>query len=309
VAEIAGVPQGRPVDASLIAAVLAHPEGGLKGLPPQARAVAVLTQATPEHLPAGREVARRLLRSGRFERVLLTDLEDTARVGEVWRTAAAEEVEVDAMPRVHAVVLAAGRSRRMAQNKLLLPLGGKPLLAYAVDAALGAPVAAVWLVLGAEADEVRRCLEGRPVRFLLNRGWAKGQSTSLRAALAELPAWSQGALFLAGDMPFVLAEHLERMIGCLRPGVALVWSGYGERRGIPALFGRDTFAALGRLTGDRGGRMLAGLFSEEVVPAPFLPLDVDTVEEYEEACRWMERNPAGVGKPFSTLGVHGASTR
>ena len=169
VARLAGVPLGRPVDAALVATVLAHPEGGRKGAPPQGRSVVLLAQATAERRPGGREIARRLLRQKAFERIILADLEGPQAGIEVWPARSAGDVPGVVSPPVCAVVLAAGMAKRMGQNKLLLPLGEKPLVAHAVDAALGSLAEEVWVILGAEARAVRRALGERPVRFLLNR--------------------------------------------------------------------------------------------------------------------------------------------
>lgn len=38
------------------------------------------------------------------------------------------------MPKTGAVIVGAGRSRRMGRDKVFMPLGGKPLLAWSVDA-------------------------------------------------------------------------------------------------------------------------------------------------------------------------------
>jgi len=284
-----------PVDPALVATVLAHSQGRLKGCPPGVRAVAVLAQATPKRVPAGREIARRLLDAGCFERVLLLDLHATTVAGKVWRGSVADGFQVGPVPgpRVAAVILAAGQSRRLGQNKLLLPLGGRPLIAHAVTAALGSRAAAVSVVLGAAADEVRAALVGQPVGFLENPDWPEGQAASVRAAVAELPAWSTGVLFLTGDMPFVTSAHLDRLLERCRPGVAVVWSGYDGDRGVPALFGPETYAALQQLHGDVGGRALAGQYLEEVVPADFPPLDVDTAEGYQRVRRWWVLHAAG----------------
>lgn len=58
VARLAGVSLGHPVDAAIIAAVLAHPEGGRRGVPDGARWVPLINKAdTPERLAAARAVA------------------------------------------------------------------------------------------------------------------------------------------------------------------------------------------------------------------------------------------------------------
>jgi CTP:molybdopterin cytidylyltransferase MocA len=101
--------------------------------------------------------------------------------------------------------------------------------------------------------------------------------------------------------------HLDRLIERLCPGVAVVWSGYGSGQGIPALFGRETFAALELLHGDTGGRALAGRFVGEVVPADFPLLDVDTADQYRQACQWLEQQAAR--EQFPPADVHGTSCR
>ncbi len=294
VARLAGLPLGAPVDTALVAAVLSHPQGGLKGLPPTARAVAVLTEATPGRLPAGRELARRLLSSERFERVLLTDLHDPAAEGEVWQRDSigiSRGDEEGSYPRVHAVVLAAGGAERMGQNKLLLPLGGKPLLAHAVDAALGSPAGMVWVVVGADAEAVRQSLGTRPVLYLLNEAWSEGQATSIRQAVAALQAQADGLLFLAGDMPFVPAEHLDRLVERFEAGAVAAWSEQDRTRRIPALFGRQAFPALLGLEGDVGGRRLVEVFPGATVPVLSAEalFDVDTPAAYQQARRmWVD---------------------
>lgn len=288
-ATLAGAPLGVAVDEELLAAVLAHPEGGSKGVPPSARAVAVLTQATAGRRPAGRRVARRLLAAGSFERVLLADLDEAW--AEVWRRDEHGGLCCgDGRPQIAAVVLAAGAARRMGANKLLLPLAGKPLLAYAVDAALGSRAATVWVVLGNDAEAVRAALEKRPVGFLDNPRWTEGQSSSIRAALEALAEHAEGLLFLAGDMPLVSPDHLDRLMERFRPGTAVVWSAWGEQHGIPALFGRETFAALEQLAGEVGGRALRGRFPEASVPVAAVEelLDTDTPEDLERVRQCLE---------------------
>ncbi|MGC8873859.1 MAG: selenium cofactor biosynthesis protein YqeC [Chloroflexia bacterium] len=283
VAALSGRSLGTRIDPASIAAVLAHPEGGRKGIPPAARAVAVLTQADARRRAAGREVARRLLRTRAFRQVLLTDLDDPLSPVEVWPRSRTGKV--------HAVVLAAGASQRMGRNKLLLPLGGKPLVGHAVDAAVGSQADAVWVVLGAEAPKVRAVLANRPVGFLYNRSWTDGLSSSIRRALEGPPGRGAAVLFLAGDMPFVPSNHLDRLIARYRTsGAPAIWSQAEGICGIPALFDARLFPTLRALRGDVGGRVLAGTLQggeAEAVESPEMLRDIDSLPAYERAVQWM----------------------
>src|SRR5581483_1283141 len=58
-------------------------------------------------------------------------------------------------PRIAALVLAAGQSRRMGRNKLLLPIDGTPMVARTVDALIASAATDIVVVTGHQADDVR----------------------------------------------------------------------------------------------------------------------------------------------------------
>src|ERR1700758_4425574 len=70
-------------------------------------------------------------------------------------------------PLIAGVVLAAGRSRRMApHNKLLVTdKAGKPMIARVVENVLSSKARPVLVVTGHQADQVQHALGGRPVRY------------------------------------------------------------------------------------------------------------------------------------------------
>src|SRR5437660_11882897 len=105
--------------------------------------------------------------------------------------------------RVAGVVLAAGASRRMGRNKMLLELEGEPLVRRAVRRALTAGLSPVVVVLGHEADRARAVLADLPVEIALNPNFTGPTSTSLHAGL---DLWGQdvdAAVVLLGDMVHV----------------------------------------------------------------------------------------------------------
>ena len=83
-ARLLGVPLGTTITPEMVAALLAHPQGGLKGIPSSATVVALLTQQGEPPHPQAAAVARRLLSSGRITRVVLADLYRPEPVLEVW---------------------------------------------------------------------------------------------------------------------------------------------------------------------------------------------------------------------------------
>src|SRR5262249_19571285 len=121
-------------------------------------------------------------------------------------------------PRVAGVVLAAGRSQRMAdRNKLLTPLGGKPIVVRGVESGLASPARPVVVVTGHQAAEVRAALEGDDVQFVHNPEFATGMASSLGAGISALGGEVDGALICLGDMPLVGAYHLNALVDAFDP--------------------------------------------------------------------------------------------
>ncbi len=186
-------------------------------------------------------------------------------------------------PRIAAIVLAAGRSSRMAPaNKLLAEVDGAPMVARAVDAALASQAAPVVVVVGNDAARVRASLAGRPITVVENPAFAEGLSTSLRAGIAALPAGVDGAVVLLGDMPRVSARHVDRLIAAFNPveGRAICVPTFRAKRGNPVLWGAAFFPEMSTLGGDAGARALLGRHADQVVEVDMADdgvlLDVDT---------------------------------
>jgi molybdenum cofactor cytidylyltransferase len=189
------------------------------------------------------------------------------------------------MPRIAAIVLAAGQSRRMGRdNKLLAEIGGQPMVARTVDAALGSAARPVVVVLGHEAQRVRAALAGRDVTFVDNPDYAEGLSTSLRAGLAALPDDIDGALVCLGDMPEVRPAHIDKLIAAFNPveGRAIIVPTTGGKRGNPVLWAARFFAEMKTVAGDVGARHLIGEHAELVREVPVddrgVLIDIDTPE-------------------------------
>jgi molybdenum cofactor cytidylyltransferase len=85
VAALSGAALGTPITPEIVARVLAHPQGGRKGVPSGARVVVLVNkvESLPDLSPA-RETAERLLREPAIHSVLLASLRDDKPVLEVF---------------------------------------------------------------------------------------------------------------------------------------------------------------------------------------------------------------------------------
>ena len=188
---------------------------------------------------------------------------------------------------VAAVVLAAGSSSRMGQNKLLLDLGGEALVRRAVRAAMEAGLEPVIVVLGHEASRVQAAIGDLPCRPVINKTYADGVGTSLKAGVAAVPSEVHALVVILADMPFVSKAMIGAVVQRYRTtGAHLVVSSYGEVDAPPILYDRTLFAELLSDTGERcGKRVVRRHRSEaEVIACNEAALrDVDVPEDYEHA--------------------------
>ena len=96
-------------------------------------------------------------------------------------------------------ILAAGFSRRLGRPKQLLEFDGKPLLQWAIDAALGANLDEVLVVLGETAPAILPKIDLGAARVVLNERAIEGQSASIVKAVKAADADRSGTLLMLGD--------------------------------------------------------------------------------------------------------------
>jgi len=187
---------------------------------------------------------------------------------------------------ISAVVLAAGASTRMGQQKLLLPLNGEALVRRVVQQVAGAGFDDVLVVVGSEFEQVLESLHGLAIRHAVNLDFANGMGSSFRTAVANLPR-SEAAMFALADQPFVTSTEYRRLLETYRQqGSPIVSVRYGDVTAPPHLFAREFFSELSSL--EHGARPVLLRHRDETTILSFpsdLLVDIDTPEDYEEARR------------------------
>jgi molybdenum cofactor cytidylyltransferase len=188
------------------------------------------------------------------------------------------------------LLLAAGASRRLGQAKQLLPVGGRPLLDWPLAALRQYGPAQLVLVLGYEAEAITRAVDLAGVDVMINARYAEGLSTSLQVGLACARPSVTAAIVVSGDQPFVTSDLFRlleaRYVQTRQP---LIATDYGSYRGVPLLLDRIAWPLVAAISGDQGARALLREHPDLVatVPAPDarMAIDVDTMAQYDEACR------------------------
>jgi molybdenum cofactor cytidylyltransferase len=145
-------------------------------------------------------------------------------------------------------------------NKLLVEIDGEPLVRRAAQAMRDGGIMDLVVVTGHQRDEIVAALHGLEVTFAHNADFVAGQAGSVAAGIAALPQTVSGALIALGDMPYISPDLVAEMIrdhsGLGDHEARISFPVHEGRRGNPVLWGCGFFEALGRLSGDMGGRQV-----------------------------------------------------
>ena len=189
-----------------------------------------------------------------------------------------------------AIILAAGSSRRMGSQKLLLPFGQSTLIETVIDNVIASAVDHVMVVLGPDQEEIMQVIGKRPVQFCHNREHEKGMLSSIICGIRALPADALSALIFLGDQPGIPPTVTNRIIHTYNEElIGIVIPVYEHRRGHPLLVDMKYRKEVEKLDLEKGLRALRHQFPQDVleveVDEPGILLDIDTREDYLKATR------------------------
>lgn len=205
---------------------------------------------------------------------------------------------------VAAIVLAAGRSRRMGRFKPLLPFGDMTVVESCVSNLRSAAVDEVIVVAGHRHEELCQQLKSASVTFVTNPDPDSEMSESLALGVEALSGTVEAVLITPVDHPAVSAETIQLVIAKWREGAKLIQPEFAGKGGHPVLIDlryRDELLHLNKPSGLRG--FFAKHRAEVTrlpVQSPFIARDMDTWEDYcalhEEVFGRKPRETAGVNE-------------
>lgn len=183
------------------------------------------------------------------------------------------------------IILAAGMSTRFGtDNKLLIQYGGQAMVRWVAEAALATELDPVIVVTGHDRAEIQAALSGLDLIFAHNAEFSSGQAGSLKTGIAAIPKNCAGAMVLLGDMPDVGAEIINQLLHEFDDEAGIVVPRHDGVRGNPVILGKENFAGLKKISGDKGARgLLAGDNVRVVDVASRAVLrDIDTPESIKD---------------------------
>jgi molybdenum cofactor cytidylyltransferase len=181
------------------------------------------------------------------------------------------------------VILAAGRASRMGREKLLLTLGGQPIIRHVVETVRAAGFRDI-VVVANPLNEVSigQVLADLEVRVVGNPSFEQGLASSIAAGVASVSADAISLLLVQGDQPLVNAEMLKLLVAEWHENKGdFVAASYNDVVTTPVLFGRSLFKEMAALQGDVGARSVLRNHPGRFVSFPaWLGADLDTEEDY-----------------------------
>jgi molybdenum cofactor cytidylyltransferase len=199
-----------------------------------------------------------------------------------------------------AIVLAAGESRRMGTQKLLLPWAGKTVIEQVVNQLQISRINHLWVVTGHDHDRLKQTLSDYPVKLIYNEDYRQGMLSSVRCGLKALPEDCTGVLVALGDQPSLQAHTVNLLLDQFMQHPAIVLPVYQNRRGHPLLFSPAYCQKI--LTGYNSVG-LRGLLQEHendvlevTVSSAAVLADLNTPDDYQEQTE--DQNEKGRQKIF-----------
>lgn len=186
---------------------------------------------------------------------------------------------------ITAILLAAGRSRRMGAFKPLLPFGDSTVVECCIKNLREAEIANIIVVAGHRAEDIQAQLKTSRVTFAINPDPDSEMGVSIARGVAAVRAGARALIIALVDHPAVSPETIRILIDEWRGGARLVQPEHAGRGGHPVLIDLAYRNELLSLDSESGLRAIFAAHRDEVkrvpVASPYVARDMDTWEDYQ----------------------------
>jgi xanthine dehydrogenase accessory factor len=187
---------------------------------------------------------------------------------------------------IEIIILAAGKSERMGQQKLLMPYGGKTIIENIIEKALASRAGAVKVVVGSNREEVCDLIKDHSVQIIENTAFEKGMLSSVQCGFEALSSSASAGMILLGDQPMVQTLVIDKLIESFQKSrKGIIIPVYNKKRGHPVLIDTKYLLKINNLDPGRGLRQLMEENPEDIyeveVDTKTILKDIDTIEDYK----------------------------
>jgi len=193
---------------------------------------------------------------------------------------------------VSAIILSAGRSKRMGSEKALLRFGTETALARMLRVLREARVEQIVLVLNRDVAPIERAVHLEGLTTVVNPAAERGQTSSIRVGTRNLSSHCRSFLLCPVDQPLFDARDIEELVTGLEQApaeISIVAPSVGGRRGHPVLLRRELALEFQALADDTPAHAVIrrdpGRVLDRVSDNIELITDLDSPEAYEQALK------------------------
>ncbi|ANW97333.1 hypothetical protein AXE80_13970 [Wenyingzhuangia fucanilytica] len=185
------------------------------------------------------------------------------------------------------LILAAGGSARMQEPKQLLPFKNEMLLTHTIKQVLGVSKQHVFVVLGANYKSISKTIQGFSIEVLQHLKWEKGIGSSIAFGVSQIQKKNkyQRIVIVLSDQPEVCSKDLEQVLEnhIINKNKITVTACYNYT-GVPAVFDKDFFEELKKLSDDTGAKSIIKRNQCQVSHFKIDKeiLDIDTSDDYDK---------------------------
>lgn len=182
------------------------------------------------------------------------------------------------------IILAAGFSKRMGSNKLLIKIQGTTIIQRVIEEALKSNLDQVILIY--HHEEIKELADKYKIKSIYNENAHKGQSESLKIGI-KYSKDNSDYMFLVADQPFLTSDIINKLISEYKNSdKSILVPYYNGNKGTPTIFSSKYKEDIINIEGDKGGRDIINSNIDEVkncyIEEELYGYDIDSMEDLEK---------------------------
>jgi molybdenum cofactor cytidylyltransferase len=190
------------------------------------------------------------------------------------------------MDKIWAIVLAAGKSTRMKQQKLLMPFYGQTIVETIIQKISPVLKSNIVVVLGSHYNEIKQKISNLQVESCFNKNFETGMLSSVICGFNALPDDTEAVMVFLGDQPQISTDVIQKVAKAWKQSdIGIIIPTFNGRRGHPVLIGIKYKSKIRELDPSKGLRQLMvenpGDIIEVELEQSEILRDIDTPEDYE----------------------------
>lgn len=186
---------------------------------------------------------------------------------------------------VSAIIMAAGLSKRMNQNKLKMVIDNKFIYEYIFHTIKNLRGCFKEVIVVAKDDDILEKANEIGFKVVKNENSHQGQSMSIKLGIQNL-YYAEGYMFFVADQPFIKEDTIRKLLKVFENNNNnIIMASYNKINGNPVIFPNMFKKQLLSLEGDTGGKIIIKNNLDKLIKVDIQTynefIDIDTMEDYE----------------------------